>query len=68
MLARALKRLAAGTATPLAKASTTLKAALRPGAPAHLRLYLQRLQLDRPSGAGEWLLRKLVVNALIASA
>src|SRR5690606_18614208 len=64
VLARALKRLAARTARPLAKAATLVKAALRPGVPAQLRPYLQRLRLDRPKGAGEWALQKLVVDAL----
>ncbi len=66
VLAKALKHLQTRTATAAARTATTLRAVARPGMPAHLRPYLQRLQLDKPRGAGEWLLQRLMVNELRA--
>jgi acyl-CoA hydrolase len=66
VLAKALKRLQARTGTTPAKMWTGMHALLRRGLPAHLHPYVQRMQLDRPRTAGEWLLQRVLVDALLA--
>jgi len=64
VLAKALKRLKDRTSSLGGKAVTTTRALLDGGTPVKLRPYLERLQLDRPRSAQEWLLKRLVANAL----
>lgn len=64
VLAKALRRLKARTGTLTGKAATFAGSLLRGGAPAKLRPYFERLHLDRPRSAKEWLLRRLVAGAL----
>jgi acyl-CoA hydrolase len=68
VLARALKQLKERTGTRLGKARTALGAIasqLVPrSAPAELRPYLERMQLDQPANARERLAQRLVIDAL----
>jgi acyl-CoA hydrolase len=64
VLAKALRRLKAKTGSVTGKAVTFAGSLLRGGAPAKLRPYFERLQLDRPRSAREWLLRRLITGVL----
>jgi len=66
VLAKALGRLRERTATLKGKAGAIAAALVRGGAPAALRPFLARLQLDRPGNAQELLWQRLVAAELRA--
>jgi acyl-CoA hydrolase len=64
VLAGALKRLKDRTGSLTGKAVAITGSLLRGAAPPKHRPYLERLRLDRPASARDWLLRRLVVDEL----
>jgi acyl-CoA hydrolase len=64
VLAKALKRLKDRTGSFGGRAVTIAESVVRGGTPARFRPYLERLKLDRPATAGEWLLSRLVTVEL----
>lgn len=64
VLGRALKRLRERTSTRVGKAGAIAGAVLQGGTPAVLRPYLERMRLDRPKGAAQWLLQRLLAVEL----
>lgn len=64
VLAKALRRLKKRTSSLTGKSAAIVASLLRGGAPAKLRPYLERLQLDRPRSPQEWLMQRLVASAL----
>jgi hypothetical protein len=64
VLAKALKRLKDRTGSFGGRAVTIAESVVRGGTPARFRPYLERLKLDRPATAGEWLLGRLVTVEL----
>ena len=64
VLAKALRRLKERTSSLSRKAATIAESLVYGRTPVKLRPYLERLQLDRPRSAQEWLLRQLVANEL----
>jgi acyl-CoA hydrolase len=65
VLAKALKRLKDRTGSLAGQAAAITGSLLRGSTPAKLRPYLERLELDRPASAREWLLRRLVTSELL---
>jgi hypothetical protein len=64
VLARALKRLRNRTARPSGRLAALAGALVRGADSAELRPYLQRMKLDRPQSARQWLLQRLLANQL----
>lgn len=64
VLSKALKRLRERTARPLDKWATVASVLVRRRTPTHIRPYLQRMQLDRPTSASEWLMQRLLAAEL----
>ncbi len=64
VLARALKRLRDRTGTRQGKLAMLAGAVLRGTPSAELSPYLQRMQLDRPHSAQEWLMQRLLAAEL----
>jgi acyl-CoA hydrolase len=64
VLARALTRLKEGTAGGWPRVKTLAGAVAKPGTPAAMRPYLQRMSLDVPKTPQEWLWQRLLVQEL----
>jgi hypothetical protein len=64
VLARVLKRLRARTATLPGKAAALGRSLARGADSSAMRPYLQRMQLDRPRSAAEWMMQRLLASEL----